>query len=161
MASASPPPPPPADESSSAAPPPPPADVSKAESQTTKGSPNDFLKNVIGKRVAVRLNSGIDYRGTLSCLDGYMNIALEETSEWVAGVEKNRFGDAFIRGNNGEAAMSSTSLSTRSRWTRLADSLTLPCRSLARHAPLVPQYCILRSYRFSIQATAHHIDLMR
>lgn len=29
-----------------------------------------------------------------------MNIALEETSEWVAGVEKNRFGDAFIRGNN-------------------------------------------------------------
>lgn len=29
-----------------------------------------------------------------------MNIALEETSEWVDGVEKNRFGDAFIRGNN-------------------------------------------------------------
>lgn len=31
-----------------------------------------------------------------------MNIAMEETSEWVGGVEKNRFGDAFIRGNNGE-----------------------------------------------------------
>lgn len=58
--------------------------------------------DVIGKRVSVRLNSGIDYRGTLSCLDGYMNIAMEETSEWVGGVEKNRFGDAFIRGNNGE-----------------------------------------------------------
>lgn len=50
----------------------------------------------------MRLNSGIDYRGTLSCLDGYMNIAMEETSEWVNGSEKNRFGDAFIRGNNGE-----------------------------------------------------------
>ncbi|PWN29333.1 putative U6 snRNA-associated Sm-like protein LSm6, partial [Jaminaea rosea] len=70
------------------------------QQQPAKGSPNDFLKNVIGKRVSVRLNSGIDYRGTLSCLDGYMNIAMEETSEWVGGVEKNRFGDAFIRGNN-------------------------------------------------------------
>jgi hypothetical protein len=40
--------------------------------------------------------------GTLSCLDGYMNIALEETTEWVGGQQKNSYGDAFIRGNNGE-----------------------------------------------------------
>ncbi|CAO1630393.1 unnamed protein product [Jaminaea pallidilutea] len=93
------PPPPPADEQSTP-PPPPPAAVNGGDKPVTKGSPNDFLKNVIGKRVAVRLNSGIDYRGTLSCLDGYMNIAMEETSEWVNGSEKNRFGDAFIRGNN-------------------------------------------------------------
>ncbi|EST10120.1 Ribonucleoprotein LSM domain protein [Kalmanozyma brasiliensis GHG001] len=64
------------------------------------GSPNDFLKSVIGKSVNVRLNSGIDYRGTLSCLDGYMNIALEQTVEYVDGVKKNSYGDAFIRGNN-------------------------------------------------------------
>lgn len=31
-----------------------------------------------------------------------MNIALEETSEWVEGRERNRYGDAFVRGNNGE-----------------------------------------------------------
>lgn len=31
-----------------------------------------------------------------------MNIAMEETTEWVGGVQKNSFGDAFIRGNNGE-----------------------------------------------------------
>lgn len=28
-----------------------------------KGSPNDFLKKVIGKQVVVRLNSGVDYHG--------------------------------------------------------------------------------------------------
>lgn len=40
--------------------------------------------------------------GILSCLDGYMNIALEHTEEYVNGVKKNDYGDAFIRGNNGE-----------------------------------------------------------
>jgi len=31
-----------------------------------------------------------------------MNIALEHTEEYVNGVKKNDYGDAFIRGNNGE-----------------------------------------------------------
>ena len=31
-----------------------------------------------------------------------MNIALEQTEEHVNGVVTNRYGDAFIRGNNGE-----------------------------------------------------------
>ena len=39
--------------------------------------------------------------GVLSCLDGYMNIALEQTEEHVNGAVTNRYGDAFIRGNNG------------------------------------------------------------
>ncbi|KAF8123852.1 hypothetical protein EV363DRAFT_1354884 [Boletus edulis] len=73
-------------------PPPPPAPMS--------GSPTDFLKGVVGKRVIVRLTSGVDYRGILSCLDGYMNIALEQTEEHVNGIVTNRYGDAFIRGNN-------------------------------------------------------------
>ncbi|KAH9913519.1 uncharacterized protein B0H18DRAFT_164795 [Fomitopsis serialis] len=72
-------------------PPPPPAAL---------GSPTDFLKGVVGKRVVVRLTSGVDYRGVLSCLGGYMNIALEQTEEHVAGILTNRYGDAFIRGNN-------------------------------------------------------------
>ncbi|RIB27999.1 U6 snRNA-associated Sm-like protein LSm6 [Gigaspora rosea] len=48
-------------------------------------SPTEFLSNVIG---------------ILSCLDGYMNIALEQTEEWVNGQLKNKYGDAFIRENN-------------------------------------------------------------
>lgn len=39
--------------------------------------------------------------GVLACLDGYMNIALEQTEEYVNGQLKNTYGDAFIRGNNG------------------------------------------------------------
>lgn len=27
------------------------------------GSPSDFLRNVVGQKVVVRLNSGVDYRG--------------------------------------------------------------------------------------------------
>lgn len=38
--------------------------------------------------------------GVLACLDGYMNIAMEQTEEYVNGQLKNKYGDAFIRGNN-------------------------------------------------------------
>ena len=50
--------------------------------------------------MVVKLNSGVDYRGVLTCLDGYMNIALEQTEEYCNGQLKNKYGDAFIRGNN-------------------------------------------------------------
>ncbi|GJN93283.1 hypothetical protein Rhopal_006330-T1 [Rhodotorula paludigena] len=62
--------------------------------------PGAFLKGVVGQPVVVRLNSGVDYRGVLSCLDGYMNIALEQTEEYVDGHKTNDYGDAFVRGNN-------------------------------------------------------------
>jgi U6 snRNA-associated Sm-like protein LSm6 len=38
--------------------------------------------------------------GILVCIDGYMNIAMEQTEEFVEGKLKNSYGDAFIRGNN-------------------------------------------------------------
>lgn len=37
----------------------------------------------------------------LSCLDGYMNIAMEQTEEYANGQLKANYGDCFIRGNNG------------------------------------------------------------
>ena len=37
----------------------------------------------------------------LACLDGYMNIAMEQTEEYVNGQLKAKYGDTFIRGNNG------------------------------------------------------------
>ncbi len=40
--------------------------------------------------------------GELQSVDGYMNIALEKTEEYVGGVKKRSYGDAFVRGNNGE-----------------------------------------------------------
>lgn len=93
---------------------------------TTKRSPSEFLKSVLGRPVIVKLNSGVDYRGALvqraesgrgvvtlrcaaaeyptgvlACLDGYMNIAMEQTEEYENGRLKNKYGDCFIRGNNG------------------------------------------------------------
>jgi U6 snRNA-associated Sm-like protein LSm6 len=46
------------------------------------------------------------HAGILSCLDGYMNIAMEQTEEHVGGSVVNRYGDAFIRGNNGASLVS-------------------------------------------------------
>ena len=40
--------------------------------------------------------------GVLACLDGYMNIAMEQTEEFVDGQLKAKYGDCFVRGNNGE-----------------------------------------------------------
>lgn len=66
----------------------------------SKKTPSDFLKSVLGRPVIVKLNSGVSYRGVLACLDGYMNVALEQTEEYVDGQLKAKYGDAFIRGNN-------------------------------------------------------------
>lgn len=63
-------------------------------------NPGDFIKQVLGRNVIVKLNNGTDYRGVLACLDGYMNIAMEHTEEYVDGELKNKYGDVFIRGNN-------------------------------------------------------------
>mmetsp|Transcript_5696 Transcript_5696/g.11742 ORF Transcript_5696/g.11742 Transcript_5696/m.11742 type:complete len:102 (-) Transcript_5696:321-626(-) len=66
-----------------------------------KRSPSDFLKSVLGKPAVVKLNSGIEYRGVLACLDGYLNIAMEQTQEYgLDGQLKATYGDCFIRGNN-------------------------------------------------------------
>ena len=44
--------------------------------------------------------------GVLACLDGYMNIAMEQTEEYVNGQLKAKYGDTFIRGNNGALRLS-------------------------------------------------------
>ena len=76
--------------------------MSSEEQKTSSSrSPSEFLKSVLGRPVVVKLNSGVDYRGVLACLDGYMNIAMEQTEEYVDGQLKNKYGDCFIRGNNG------------------------------------------------------------
>ncbi|QDZ21631.1 U6 snRNA-associated ribonucleoprotein [Chloropicon primus] len=69
-------------------------------SSKTSKTPADFLKSIKGQQVLVKLNSGSDYKGVLACLDGYMNIAMEQTEEYVNGELKNKYGDCFIRGNN-------------------------------------------------------------
>jgi U6 snRNA-associated Sm-like protein LSm6 len=74
-----------------------------SDSATTgleRKNPSDFLRNVLGKQVVVQLNSGVHYRGVLACLDGFMNIAMEQSEEYVDGQLRAKYGDVFIRGNN-------------------------------------------------------------
>lgn len=91
--------------------------------------PSGFLSELHGNPVTVKLNSGVVYKGKtaitphqgihvlthrtgeLQSVDGYMNIALEKTEEYVNGVKRRTYGDAFVRGNNGESAASSRATS--------------------------------------------------
>jgi U6 snRNA-associated Sm-like protein LSm6 len=77
-------------------------DTAANRSLMAKKTPTDFLKQVIGKPVVVKLHSGVVYKGILACLDGFMNIAMEQTEEYVDNQMKNKYGDCFIRGNNGK-----------------------------------------------------------
>ena len=63
-------------------------------------TPGDFLKQAVGQEVRVRLNNGTDYRGNLTCLDGFLNIAMENTKEYTNGAFQKSYGDSFVRGNN-------------------------------------------------------------
>lgn len=88
---------------------------------TSEGKdPSGFLSEIIGAPVTVKLNSGVVYKGSITTIlaksfslslhvlkgelqsvDGYMNIALEKTEEYVNGELRKNYGDAFVRGNNG------------------------------------------------------------
>lgn len=68
--------------------------------------PASFLSSIIGVPVTVKLNSGVVYKGELQSVDGYMNIALEKCAEYVNGQLRRNYGDAFVRGNNGETITS-------------------------------------------------------
>ena len=62
--------------------------------------PADFLRQILGRPAVVKVNNGAEYRGNLVCLDGYLNIVMEGTEEFVGGELKRRYGDVFLRGNN-------------------------------------------------------------
>lgn len=47
----------------------------------------------------------VNHHNQLACLDGYMNVAMEQTEEYQDGQLKAKYGDAFIRGNNGASGV--------------------------------------------------------
>mmetsp|Transcript_99813 Transcript_99813/g.122095 ORF Transcript_99813/g.122095 Transcript_99813/m.122095 type:complete len:91 (+) Transcript_99813:1226-1498(+) len=74
-----------------------------SKKDTTKSlakNPSEFIKNVMGRPVIVKLNNGVSYHGILSGLDEYMNITMEQTEEFENQKFLKRYGDVFIRGNN-------------------------------------------------------------
>ncbi|CDY32332.1 hypothetical protein HID58_044080 [Brassica napus] len=46
-------------------------------------------------KLNIEFSFTFSYTGILACLDGYMNIAMEQTEEYVNGKLKNKYGDAL------------------------------------------------------------------
>ena len=118
--------------------------------------PSGFLSEIIGAPVTVKLNSGVVYKGLtipariiepvslsadnvigeLQSVDGYMNIALEKTEEFVNGEKRRAYGDAFVRGNNGKVS----ARETRSKLSDAQSCTSPPMPKMwALACPRVPQ----------------------
>ncbi|CUS21832.1 LAQU0S04e01816g1_1 [Lachancea quebecensis] len=74
---------------------------------STSGEPTttasaQFLSNIIGQSVVVKLHNGMMYQGVLESIDGFMNIALNQATEHYEtasnGLLHRYDGDVFVRG---------------------------------------------------------------
>ena len=77
----------------------------------------------------------------LACLDGYMNIAMEQTEEYVNGQLKAKYGDTFIRGNNGAFCSPSLSLPSTDCFRSRARVLPTVALSLSLSPRCVSSQC--------------------
>ncbi|KAK6460243.1 U6 snRNA-associated Sm-like protein LSm6 [Scheffersomyces coipomensis] len=68
---------------------------------TSNTDPSNFLSNIIGSSVVVKLHNGVQYGGNLQSIDGFMNVVLEHGKEIAGQTTVKSYGDVFIRGNNG------------------------------------------------------------
>ena len=76
------------------------ASLSTMTLTSSLNQPNKFFKDVVGKAVIIKLNDGIEYRGILVCVDGYLNTAMDQTEKYENGIFKAKLGSCFIDGNN-------------------------------------------------------------
>uniref|UniRef100_A0A3Q2NT90 Small nuclear ribonucleoprotein F n=1 Tax=Fundulus heteroclitus TaxID=8078 RepID=A0A3Q2NT90_FUNHE len=63
-------------------------------------NPKPFLNGLTGKPVMVKLKWGMEYKGYLVSVDGYMNMQLANTEEYVDGALAGHLGEVLIRCNN-------------------------------------------------------------
>lgn len=68
--------------------------------QSLKRTPDDFLKQMLGREVIVKLHEEAEFTGQLVCLDGTLNIVLERAEEQRAGKVVSKYNKVFLRGNN-------------------------------------------------------------
>lgn len=63
-------------------------------------NPKPFLNGLTGKPVVIKLKWGHEYKGFLVSVDGYMNMQLANTEEFVDGQNTGHLGEVLIRCNN-------------------------------------------------------------
>ena len=60
-------------------------------------NPKPFLNGLTGKPVLVKLKWGMEYKGYLVSVDGYMNMQLANTEEYIEGALSGHLGEILIR----------------------------------------------------------------
>ncbi|KAI1283837.1 Small nuclear ribonucleoprotein F [Halotydeus destructor] len=63
-------------------------------------NPKPFLNGLTGKAILVKLKWGMEYKGYLVSVDGYMNLQLANTEEFIDGNCTGNLGEVLIRCNN-------------------------------------------------------------
>ena len=69
------------------------------QQDTDSDNTTAFLYSLLGKKVLVKLKSGLEYRGILSSVDDLTNMTLDDTEEIVEEVA-TLVGTIFVRPDN-------------------------------------------------------------
>uniref|UniRef100_A0A2K6TR95 Small nuclear ribonucleoprotein F n=1 Tax=Saimiri boliviensis boliviensis TaxID=39432 RepID=A0A2K6TR95_SAIBB len=65
-----------------------------------KLDPKPFLSGLTGKPVVVKLRWGVEFKGCLVSVDGYKNVQLANTEEYIGGALSGHLWEVLIRWNN-------------------------------------------------------------
>jgi len=66
--------------------------------QVAPTNPKPFLQSLVQDDIIVRLKwTGYEYRGKLVSADGYMNLQLDQTEEFINGKPAGQLGQVLIR----------------------------------------------------------------
>ena len=60
-------------------------------------NPKPFLNSLVGKPVMVKLKWGHEYKGFLVSTDGYMNLQMANTEEFIDGSCTGSLGEVLVR----------------------------------------------------------------
>ena len=80
----------------------PPSDLNKIWNKMAQLplNPKPFLNGLTGKPVMVKLKWGMEYKGYLVSVDGYMNLQLASAEEYIDSTFTGNLGEILIRCNN-------------------------------------------------------------
>ena len=60
-------------------------------------NPKPFLNGLLGKAIMCKLKWGHEYKGYLVSVDGYMNLQMAQTEEFIDGNCTGNLGDVLVR----------------------------------------------------------------
>jgi len=62
--------------------------------------PLKILEKAVNSIILLRLKDGTEYRGKMKEIDSYMNMIIEDATEFMDGTAVAKYSEIFIRGNN-------------------------------------------------------------